>query len=629
MGDRPPPPAFKPPKKTVHEDEEESMEHGDGNEKSSSLKPKPSRRRRHFKSNDDDDEEGAEDTATPTPEQPSGTETLNSDEIEKEVYEDAEEREKEVTHPPSIPSRPTKRPPPPTTMRPPPPHAKDHVKTPQEQTNVVRSKPEEVIHEEEATPPIPTRPQRTAPPVAKSRHKLEGKDDDHDQTKHETLLDGDGDGDSSGHSPTPKPKPKTRPMSVKRPPPPKASSTHSSTKASRPARPAPMPKRPAPPPGGKKEIPHKPGRPTASSHAKSPAKKPTTKPPTLPPRPGPGHPLYHYMVVGPRASILFDWSGGNEGDLAVKSGDIVKILEWRSLEWIYGDNAGTKGIFPVVYADILEDISITGPRAVADYLFEGQFAHELTFDVGNEIQLLGVINDEWMRGRYHGEEGAFPTNFVEIIEPLPTTTHEGWPAEWKKAIDAAKTQSDDAATLHAPTPHEDEIIDITHYGYEREKMLGPIHEDTTDTSVSLSADAFGNAHALYDYDTQTDGDLSFREGDTIILTERVGEEWLRGFVSTHQGHEGIFPSSFVEVLKEPSPAEESNDPEAHEPEEKEKIVGMATSLTTWDGESVDDAPVKEGEKIQVLKKLDEEWLFVRNSSGKEGMIPASFVEMVV
>ena len=41
-------------------------------------------------------------------------------------------------------------------------------------------------------------------------------------------------------------------------------------------------------------------------------------------------------------------------------------------------------------------------------------------------------------------------------------------------------------------------------------------------------------------------ELSFKEGELIMLKARVGQEWLRGKLVS--GKEGIFPRNFVEIV---------------------------------------------------------------------------------
>jgi hypothetical protein len=52
--------------------------------------------------------------------------------------------------------------------------------------------------------------------------------------------------------------------------------------------------------------------------------------------------------------------------------------------------------------------------------------------------------------------------------------------------------------------------------------------------------------SVYSVHPETEDELSFKEGELIMLKTRVGREWLRGKLVA--GQEGIFPRNFVEIV---------------------------------------------------------------------------------
>lgn len=62
---------------------------------------------------------------------------------------------------------------------------------------------------------------------------------------------------------------------------------------------------------------------------------------------------------------------------------------------------------------------------MALYEFAAASSDELSFSVGDTVELLGRVGDEWLRGRLRGREGIFPSQFVEIREDLPAERDDG------------------------------------------------------------------------------------------------------------------------------------------------------------------------------------------------------------
>ena len=51
--------------------------------------------------------------------------------------------------------------------------------------------------------------------------------------------------------------------------------------------------------------------------------------------------------------------------------------------------------------------------------------------------------------------------------------------------------------------------------------------------------------ALYDYQSDVDGDLSFAAGEVITVTEDLGE-WFKGRIDSRTG---MFPGNFVQLVE--------------------------------------------------------------------------------
>jgi hypothetical protein len=167
---------------------------------------------------------------------------------------------------------------------------------------------------------------------------------------------------------------------------------------------------------------------------------------------------------------------------------------------------------------------------IALYDFKAQDAGDLSFRAGDRIQVISRTepSTDWWTGRLNDRTGIFPSNYV---------TEEA-------------SSSTSAMTIHAPTPPPayTEIAPPNHL------TIASSSSSTTNTSTlsktNVSPQTQDNPStfyvvALFDFQAQQPGDLSFRAGDRIQVishTENQNDWWL-GRV---HGKEGIFPANYVD-----------------------------------------------------------------------------------
>uniref|UniRef100_A0A8D2J856 SH3 domain containing 19 n=1 Tax=Varanus komodoensis TaxID=61221 RepID=A0A8D2J856_VARKO len=126
--------------------------------------------------------------------------------------------------------------------------------------------------------------------------------------------------------------------------------------------------------------------------------------------------------------------------------------------------------------------------------------------------------------------------------------------------------------------------------------------------------------ARFEYIGDQKDELSFSEGEIIILKKYVNEEWAKGEL---RGTTGIFPLNFVEVI------EDLLDPavlEKFPPHLEEPAGEWCDALHDFTAETQEDLSFKKGDHILILEHLDSEWYRGR-LNGKEGIFPAVFVQV--
>ncbi|KAG7461713.1 hypothetical protein MATL_G00194060 [Megalops atlanticus] len=413
---------------------------------------------------------------------------------------------------------------------------------------------------------------------------------------------------------------------------------------------------PRPPPA--KGAPARPPPPQTAGPKRPQSQGSPKKGPALPPRPSPGHPLYgrytkknealkppektessnlegqlvdvqsrpqkppvkvvaplvdvtsssEPQAAGPKqaqkescglqAQVLHDFNPEGAGELALRTGDTVSMVERVDGEWYRGTCRGSSGIFPVNHVKVLSNspapshkkeagpvaAPISGPRCVARFDFDSEHGDELSFSEGTVIRLKEYLDQGWARGDINGRSGIFPLNFVEVVEDLPAPLVPPQPVH--------KNTEPPGSASSPPNQEKD----------TKPSQRGPEGEEW--------------ATALYDFAAQTDEDLSFQQGARILITEHVDSEWCCGRLNDK---EGLFPKAFVQICT--AQAEEKQPPSMADGR------GRARALFSFTSECEEELSVKVGDIITNLESIDEEWFF-GELSGRRGLIPKNYVQVL-
>nr|XP_006820391.1 PREDICTED: SH3 domain-containing protein 19-like [Saccoglossus kowalevskii] len=429
-----------------------------------------------------------------------------------------------------------------------------------------------------------------------------------------------------------------------------SSITRSQSMRTAPARPdqpkkkAPAP--PRPPPAKMGDKPSK-GAPARSQNKTSTGAKPKSGPPLLPARPGPGHPLFKYVVTEPHAIAVFSYSKQNYDELSFDQDEVIILVKKVDDDWLIGRNVDEEGMFPKKFVRIIKPLPsesaprLSGPSAVAVYDYDSVNPDDLNFNNGDVIKLLQRIGDDWYKGECNGEIGMFPKNFVEVVEDLPEYVEETQ-VDWGSGPRCRARFDYEGEEENDLEFDEGEIIKLISY-VDEEWLKGEVNgkigifpiefveiiEDLPPSKAGVLSQATGitvtpptptnqdnYVSALYDFEGSDNTELSFKAGDRIQVVSQVNADWLIGKIF---GSSGRFPSAFVDQIPPNLPVEDKSSSGASD--------AHCIAKYDYDVTAPTDLSFKEGDKIVILENVNDEWLRGK-CKGEEGMFPKVFVDVI-
>jgi len=289
-----------------------------------------------------------------------------------------------------------------------------------------------------------------------------------------------------------------------------------------------------------------------------------------------------------------------DGELSVAESERLLLVEETSSEWCKVRNRdGKSGWIPSTYLEkCVPDIDGRNHDktdiCVAIHRYTATHADEISFKVGDAIEILQKKDDGWWKGRVQGLDwtGWFPANLVEP-KKRPRRKKRLSREESTTSRSSSRSFSSDAVT-----DSETE----THFMTEGSKS-----HSTRDSSTEQ------RLRALYHYTATSDDELSFSEneilyllkGDDTNLMEQQG--WWQ--VMDSKGRIGLIPANYVEYDKL----------------EVERVSFKAVAIHTYTSEGSEELSFVEGQVLEVIHS-ETEWWFARDGeTGTSGYIPSNYV----
>ncbi|XP_054019294.1 sorbin and SH3 domain-containing protein 1 isoform X18 [Dryobates pubescens] len=235
--------------------------------------------------------------------------------------------------------------------------------------------------------------------------------------------------------------------------------------------------------------------------------------------------------------------------------------------------------------------------ARAKFDFKAQTLKELPLQKGDIVYIYKQIDQNWYEGEHHGRVGIFPQSYIELLPP------------------AEKAQ-----------PKKQSPLQVLEYG---------------------------DAIAKFNFNGDTQVEMSFRKGERITLIRRVDENWYEGKISG-TNRQGIFPVTYVEVLKRPvvknaidypdpptsvspnrsmtaSPQQPQAQQQGTSPDRSHtpRDIVSYQALYSYTPQNDDELELRDGDIVDVMEKCDDGWFVGTSRRTRQfGTFPGNYVKLL-
>ncbi|XP_023556830.1 SH3 domain-containing protein 21 isoform X1 [Octodon degus] len=224
-----------------------------------------------------------------------------------------------------------------------------------------------------------------------------------------------------------------------------------------------------------------------------------------------------------------------QDELSLAPGDVVRqVRQGPARGWLRGELGGRSGLFPKrLVQEIPEVLRVAGealrPRCTrrlrhpsksrgpqrwckVNFSYSPEQVDELKLQAGEIVEVIKEIEDGWWLGKKNGQLGAFPSNFVELLDSGP------------------------------PSLGNTDLPSINPGPQQPPKLGSLTSERPPDYLQTVSYPE--TYRALFDYQPEAPDELPLKRGDEVKVLRKNTEDkgWWEGEC---QGKRGVFPDNFV------------------------------------------------------------------------------------
>ncbi|GAB1300436.1 Intersectin-1 [Apodemus speciosus] len=317
---------------------------------------------------------------------------------------------------------------------------------------------------------------------------------------------------------------------------------------------------------------------------------------------------------------LYPFESRSHDEITIQPGDIVMVDESQTGEpgWLGGELKGKTGWFPANYAEKIPENEVPTP------------AKPVTDLTSAPAPKLALRETPAPLPVASSEPSSTPNNWADFSSTWPSSTNEkpetdNWDT-WAAQPSLTVPSAGQLRQRSAFTP-------ATATGSSPSPVLGQPCIDTgpTESPASLKRVASPAAKlaipgeefiAMYTYESSEQGDLTFQQGDVIVVTKKDGDWWT----GTVGDKSGVFPSNYVRLKdSEGSGTAGKTGSLGKKPE----IAQVIASYTATGPEQLTLAP---GQLILIRKKNPGGWwegeLQARGKKRQIGWFPANYVKLL-